>query len=114
MARTPRQYVDDMVLAANEQDFYSQPAMIIAHYDQFTTALREGARSVGLKTESLGFKASVLLACDVLDHLAESLEQSEESEKEVGSAYIREAATRLRIATLWGESCHKETCLDLR
>lgn len=112
---TPQEYVETSMQEAEEYDLFDLTPHGISHYDQLAENLRRGAASVGLNTESVGFKASVLFACEVLDRLASSLEVSEEENREIGSAYIQEAANRLRALSLWGERCqNSQSCLDLR
>lgn len=116
MSRTPQEYIDNMKQEAEEYDLFDLTPHGSAHYDQLAMSIKDGAATVGLNTESVGYKASVLFTCDLLDHLANSLESSEEMNREIGAEYLREAANRLRTLSLWGERCQssKGTCLDLR
>lgn len=109
--RTPEEYIADMKSETDLPDFSISS---IAYNDQLHADVRCMAATVGVNTDSVGFKASMLLACDLLDHLAACLENTDEEDREIGSAYIQDAARRLRTLSLWGELCHKGTCLDLR
>ena len=115
MARTPREYIDSMLLEAEEYDLFKLTPHGLAHYDQLAQNIKQGAATVGLNTESVGYKASALFVCDLIDHLANSLEESGEDNGEIGASYLREAANRLRTLSLLGERCqNNQTCLDIR
>lgn len=109
--RNPREYVQEMaeeVLSGVRPDMAS-----LAYNDQFHADVKRMAATVGLDADSMPFKATLLLASDLLDHLAGCLEMTDEVDKEIGSAYISDAADRLRTLSLWGEQCNQD-CLDLR
>jgi len=111
MMRTPQQYVNEIneeVLPSFVQDI--SPSALALN-DQYHADMQRMARNVGLNPDSLGYKASLLLACDLLNGLASALYHSEVEGKEIGAHFINEAAARLRILSLWGEQCHS---LDLR
>ena len=115
MPRSPQEYISDAAQEAEEYDLFDLSPHGTAHYDQLVMDIRKGAATVGLNTESVGYKASVLFACELLDRLASSLEGSDEEDREIGAHYVSEAANRLRTLSLWGERCNsKGTCLDLR
>lgn len=83
-----------------------------AHSDQLHADLMRMADYVGVNGRSDGFVASLLLACNVLDYLAESLLTTDEEDREVGAKYIEGAALRLRLLGLWGEQgCTKRVSL---
>src|SRR5205807_6403252 len=109
--RTPDEYITDIVDEVIPS-FMSNisPASLSAN-DQYHADVQRMARSVGVNPDSVGFKASLLLACDVLDGLASSLVRSEVEDREIGAHFIREASSRLRLLSLWGEEpCHKGQC----
>lgn len=107
--RTPQEYIADMKEEEKSSNI-SLPSL--AYNDQFHADIKRMAATVGLNADSAGFKASFLLAADLLDHLAGCLEMTDEVDREIGSAYIQDAAVRLRTLSLWGEKrCHS---LDLR
>lgn len=112
--RTPQQYLDDMNEEVLPQFMADISPYSLSLNDQYHADAMRMARNVGLNPESLGFKTSLLLACDLLDGLAGSLLNSEIAEKETGSYFIREAAARLRLLSLWGEQPCNQTSLDLR
>lgn len=110
--RTPRRYVEDLA-----EEVLSDLAVPLHHQaanDQYHAEIKRLARNVGLNPDSPGFKASLLLACDLFDGLAQSLRETENEDREEGAFWIQQASARLRLLSIWGESCHKGTCLDLR
>jgi hypothetical protein len=113
--RTPSEYITDMaedVLVPFKSDISNAS---LAANDQYHAEMQRIVRNVGLNPDSLGFKASVLVACDLLDGLANSLLESEVEDNEMGAWFIHEASARLRLLSLWGERpCPKKDCLDLR
>lgn len=111
--RTPQEYIEDItdeVLPPFMSNL--SPASLSAN-DQYHAEVQRIARNVGMNPESIGFRASMLVASDLLDGLAASLTQSEVADKEIGAHFIKEASARLRLLTLWGSQCRKD-CLDLR
>jgi len=112
--RTPQEYVDDMTDEVLPPFMNRIASSSVSSNDQYHAEVMRLARRVGLNPDSLGFKASMLLACDLFDGLASSLQNSEVEDKEIGSHFIREAAARLRVLSLWGSPCNKKDCLDLR
>lgn len=111
--RTPEQYIEDMTDEVLSRFMRNIPSSAVSANDQYHAEVQRLARNVGVNPESQGFRASLLIACDLLDGLAGSLMESEMEEKETGSHFIKEASARLRILTLWGSQCRKD-CLDLR
>jgi len=103
MASIPRQFIEQ-----EKAEYFDEtlPRMSLedkAHSDQLHADLVRMAEFVGVNGRSNGFIASVLLAGNVLDWLAQSLLTTEEDSKEVGARFIEEAALRLRLLVLWGE-----------
>ncbi len=112
--RSPQEYVSDMMREHVEVNAFNLHPATVAHYDQFSTDIKRAAAGVGLNTDSAGYKASVLLTCDLIDHMAQALRKTDEEDRETGACYLEEVARRLRLVSLWGEAECKETCLDLR
>ena len=112
--RTPQEYITDMTEDVLSPFMSNIPMASLSANDQFHADVVRMAHSVGVNPESVGFKASMLLASDILDGLAGALENSEVVDKEIGAHFIREGSYRLRLLTLWGQSCKDLTSLDLR
>lgn len=111
--RDPQQYIEDMTDEVLPPFMTSISAAALSANDQYHAELERIARNVGLNPQSVGFRASMLVACDLLDGLAASLNDSEVEDKEIGAHFIKEASARLRLLNLWGSECRKD-CLDLR
>lgn len=111
--RTPQEYITDITDEVLPRFMQNLSVGSLSANDQYQAEMQRLARNVGINPESQGFKASLLLASDLLDGLAASLQNSEVEDKETGAFFIREAASRLRILTIWGSECRKD-CLDLR
>lgn len=112
--RTPQEYIADMTDEVLPRFMSHISASSLSANDQYHAEVQRIARNVGMNPDSIGFKASLLVACDLLDGLAASLTDSEVEDKEIGAHFIREASARLRLLSLWGETCRKRNCLDLR
>lgn len=112
--RTPQEYISDMREEVLDTIFPDLLDSSIAYNDQLHADIKRMAKTVGVSADSQGFKASVLLAGDLLDHLAACLEKTDEEDSEIGAFYIREATRRLRLLALWGETACPTDCLDLR
>lgn len=112
--RNPKQYVQEMADEVLPSTLPHLDPVSVAYNDQLHVDVRRMAKSVGMDAESTTYKAAMLLASDILDHLAGCLEESSEEDKEIGSYFISEASYRLRLLTLWGEQPCKTDCLDLR
>jgi hypothetical protein len=84
--------------------------------DQLHADVMRMAEHVGVNGRSDGFVASVLIACNVLDWLADSLLTTEEEGREVGAKYIGDAALRLRLLALWGEqgNCKRISLMEMK
>ena len=82
--------------------------------DQLHADFMRMAEHVRLNGRSDGFASSVLLACNVLDWLADSLRTTDASNKEIGARYIEEAALRLRLLGLWGEEGNCKRRISLK
>jgi hypothetical protein len=111
--RTPDQYIEDMTDEVLPRFMQNLSVSSVSANDQYHAEMQRMARNIGVNPESQGFKASLLLASDLLDGLAASLQDSEIEERETGAHFIREASARLRILSIWGSACKKD-CLDLR
>lgn len=112
MATSPREFVQQEKAVYLDQALPRMSMEDRAHSDQLHADLMRMAGFVGVNGRSDGFLASLLLACNVLDYLAESLLTTDERNKEVGAKYIEDAALRLRLLTLWGENgCTKRISL---
>lgn len=112
MATSPREFIEQ------EKAEYLDPIkakMSLSdrtHSDQLHADFMRMAEFVGVNGRSDGFVASLLLACNVLDYLAESLLTTDEGDREMGAKYIEGAALRLRLLSLWGEQgCTKRISL---
>lgn len=112
--RTPQEYIDDVAEDILPPFMNNISASSLSANDQYHAEVQRIARNVGVNPESVGFKASLLVACDLLDGLAASLNDSEVEDKEIGAHFIKEASSRLRLLSLWGTSPCKRDCLDLR
>lgn len=112
--RTPQEYIEDMTEEILPSFMSNISSASLAVNDQYHADVQRMARNVGLNPESQGYKACLLLAADVLDGLAASLQESEVEDKETGAYFIREAGARLRLLTVWGSKCQNNPCLDLR
>lgn len=111
--RTPNEYIEDMTDEVLPRFMQNITISSVSANDQYHAEMQRMARNVGVNPESQGFKASLLLASDLLDGLAASLQNSEVEDKEIGAHFIKEASARLRILSIWGSQC-KRDCLDLR
>jgi len=111
--RTPQEYIADVTDDVLPRFMQNISGHALSANDQYHAEMCRLARNVGMNPESEGFKASLLLASDLIDGLAASLRETELEDKEMGAYYIEQAAARLRLLSLWGSRCRKD-CLDLR